>query len=250
MSKERSSAFGTCGIWLLASRINHSCIGNCQRSFIGDMQIVRANKDLKAGTELVFPYQQPKPFDSYEEAQKRLSGWGFCCDCNLCRDKKATSGSTILKRQSIRRGLLKAVNGRANVNVAKMRQLLNQMEETYPSPSSLRLELWESQLLLGAQQLAAGKLDDAIILTVKGLEALGFGIVAYPPIGSGSKQQLKVKQWGQVNDHTPWAFANLFYAYKILAPELCATAKAYVETSYSIVVGEKETVWDTMSDLV
>lgn len=43
------------GVWILASYINHSCLGNCCRSFIGAMQIVRATEDLPPGTELVFP---------------------------------------------------------------------------------------------------------------------------------------------------------------------------------------------------
>jgi len=42
------------GIWIISSYINHSCISNCRRSFIGDMQIIRATQDLHADTELVF----------------------------------------------------------------------------------------------------------------------------------------------------------------------------------------------------
>lgn len=249
-NREGTRNFENYGIWLLASRMNHSCIGNCRRSFIGDMQIVRANKHLEAGTELMFPYMEPNPFDSYDEAQKNIGGWRLSCHCSLCQDRKATSESTIAKRKFIGRGLFRALNSRGKVSVAETRQLLNRMEETYPSPNSLRLELWEAQHTLGTQQLAAGKLQDAIILTVKSLESLGFSIVACPPIGSGSKRELKVKQWGQVNEFTPLAFANLLHAYKILAPELCEAAKVYIETAYSIVVGEKETVWDTMSGVV
>ena len=40
------------GIWLLASLVNHSGVANCIRSFVGDMQIIRATKDLAANTEL------------------------------------------------------------------------------------------------------------------------------------------------------------------------------------------------------
>lgn len=49
----------SCGIWINASYINHSCINNCHRTFIGDVMIVRATKDLKANTELRFCYQPP-----------------------------------------------------------------------------------------------------------------------------------------------------------------------------------------------
>jgi SET domain-containing protein len=46
--------FHSCGVWPLASYINHSCFSNVRRSFIGDMMIVRATQDLRANTELLF----------------------------------------------------------------------------------------------------------------------------------------------------------------------------------------------------
>lgn len=46
--------YSTCGIWPIASRINHACLSNCRRSFIGNMLLVRATRDMDAGTELFF----------------------------------------------------------------------------------------------------------------------------------------------------------------------------------------------------
>lgn len=45
-TEERVQDSSICGVWVLAARINHSCIGNCSRSFIGDMQIIHATCDL------------------------------------------------------------------------------------------------------------------------------------------------------------------------------------------------------------
>ncbi|KFY88611.1 hypothetical protein V500_06244 [Pseudogymnoascus sp. VKM F-4518 (FW-2643)] len=56
---EPESAFHSTGIWIQASYINHSCTSNARRSFIGDMMIVRATRDLKKGTELSFWYHCP-----------------------------------------------------------------------------------------------------------------------------------------------------------------------------------------------
>jgi len=39
------------GLWLLASDMNHSCVLNTQRSFVGDKMFVRAGSDLAAGIE-------------------------------------------------------------------------------------------------------------------------------------------------------------------------------------------------------
>ena len=52
--QERQKHHHTTGIFLKASLINHSCHNNARRSFIGDMIIVRAAKDIPADTEISF----------------------------------------------------------------------------------------------------------------------------------------------------------------------------------------------------
>jgi hypothetical protein len=47
------------GIWLKASKVNHSCMANCKRSFIRDLQIIRVTQDILANTELFFWYREP-----------------------------------------------------------------------------------------------------------------------------------------------------------------------------------------------
>jgi hypothetical protein len=67
----KEANFYSCGIWINASYINHSCLGNVRRSFIGDMMIVRAAKDMAACTELMFPYKTPEGiYDSSKVRQK------------------------------------------------------------------------------------------------------------------------------------------------------------------------------------
>ncbi|KAL8687450.1 MAG: hypothetical protein Q9224_005149, partial [Gallowayella concinna] len=44
------------GVWLLASRFNHSCLPNVSRAFIGDIIILRASTDIPANTELFINY--------------------------------------------------------------------------------------------------------------------------------------------------------------------------------------------------
>lgn len=244
-------SYTTCGTWLLASRINHSCVGNCRRSFIGDMQIIRATSDLPADTELFHCYRPPLPLESYEEAQKHLSNWGFTCGCDLCMARKATPSTAIQRRKAIYRKLNTVMNGSAATNVSAALRLLKQLEETYPETeaNAVRLELWDPYFALGATLLSTGKPADAVKMIIKGFESLGYSITACPPIGDAKPAQLEVKQWGLSNDYTIWAFLNLFRAYKTLAPELCATAKRYVEDAYSMVVGEKETIYDELPEL-
>lgn len=234
---------------MLASRINHSCLSNCHRSFVGDMQIVRAARNMEAATELLFCYQQPMPFESYDEAQKKLDNWSFVCHCQLCRERKETTRLALQRRKAAYTSLQRYLNGPRGTDVAKALKGIESMAETYALTNTIRLELWDPYFALGASLLLAGKAADAVKMTIKGLEALGYSITSSPPIGDAKHPKLEVKSWGQTNDYTPWAFLNLFKAYKTLAPGLCAAAKLLVETSYSIVVGENDTVLDIFPEL-
>ena len=71
------------GIWARASLLNHSCIANCARSFIGDVMILRATCDIPVGTELTHQYTSPEA--SFTARQDVFSGnWKFECECALC----------------------------------------------------------------------------------------------------------------------------------------------------------------------
>uniref|UniRef100_A0A0C4E007 SET domain-containing protein n=2 Tax=Magnaporthiopsis poae (strain ATCC 64411 / 73-15) TaxID=644358 RepID=A0A0C4E007_MAGP6 len=94
---KKSSDRLTCGFWIHASYINHSCIESCSRSYIGDVQIIRASRDLEPGTELVFRYSTTTDHtDTYAETQAKLRHWGFECGCAMCIDKKSSPSSSSL----------------------------------------------------------------------------------------------------------------------------------------------------------
>ncbi|KAF7554291.1 hypothetical protein G7Z17_g3039 [Cylindrodendrum hubeiense] len=247
----KQTSHTTSGIWLLASRINHSCVTNCRRAFIGDMQIVRATKDLEAGTELLFYYKPASPLDSYEETQKSLSHWGFTCSCNLCTEKKSIPENTLQRRKSLCAKLKIALQSRRGTDTSKVQRLFEQLEETYPETTANagRMELWDPCFALGDTLLEGGKPEDAIIMITKGFEALGYLITAYPASGGMERPQLEVKQWGRVTEYVPIAFLTLFMAYARLSPELCMIAKKYIEISYCVVVGERDTVCDVFAEL-
>lgn len=71
------------GLWVRAARINHSCVPNTDKEFIGDMMLVRAKRPISAGEELLHSYVDEKM--RYMERQGALmTTWGFECDCGLC----------------------------------------------------------------------------------------------------------------------------------------------------------------------
>ncbi|KAI1068277.1 hypothetical protein LB507_004252 [Fusarium sp. FIESC RH6] len=243
MTGGKDFEYTTSGIWLLASRINHSCVGNCRRSFIGDMQIVRATRDLAADTELFFSYRLPVPFESYQEAQKGFKNWGFTCACELCLRKKATSKSVLQKRKVLADDLQRLVPHLDSGNGAKSIRLIKALEKTYPSNNdcAFRLELCGPYFALGNHLLENNQLNDAAKMILKGLEALGHSIIACPPNDISDRPRLEIERWGVASDAAPWAFHNLANVYRQLAPELCLAAEHYAEVSYAMVVGEKET---------
>jgi hypothetical protein len=79
-AKERSISTG---LWIHVANANHACLSNAWRSFLGDMIILRAARDIKNGEEITLCYQKPAPL--LEDRQKTLSdSWGFRCNCLLC----------------------------------------------------------------------------------------------------------------------------------------------------------------------
>lgn len=46
-------------MWIKASYINHARVSNAFRSFIGDLMIMHAMKDVAKGTEITMPYRTP-----------------------------------------------------------------------------------------------------------------------------------------------------------------------------------------------
>lgn len=231
-------------------------MSNTRRSFIGDMQIVRATRDLEAGSELFFWYQSPHEFDSYDEAQKRLDNWGFNCDCALCLERKTTPKSVLLKRTSLWEDLKRFMGSDTQaINIPKAQRTLDKINQTYSTaardPGGIRLELWDPCFALGRVLLATERAPEAIEMTLKGLEALGFVISASLPgvDPKSSKPELHIRQWGIANPFSVNAFLTLHEAYKRITPQLSAVARIYMEVAYSMVMGEKETILDTFPEI-
>ncbi|KLO95029.1 Uncharacterized protein LW93_3727 [Fusarium fujikuroi] len=194
-----NTKFLTSGIWLLASRINHSCVSNCRRSFIGDMQIIRATQDMSAGTELLLSYRAPCSFESYEEVQHHLSRWGFKCACDLCKSRSKEDKKVLEKRSNIYGEALDLLKTEVlQFNFDRTRTLLKKMENTYKGKSSNKVRLELSELCFGMCDWYTESVMpvDFVKTTMKSLESLGFVIVAYIPGQKPDDIRFQVKKWG------------------------------------------------------
>ena len=126
------------GIWITASYINHACDGNADRSFIGDLMIIRATKDIDKATEITMPYRAAE-FDHIETRKALQKGWKFNCDCDLCVVEQKTGGSQLSRRrqllketEDLLKNNLQSATVRPNKNtVAKAQKLYSQLESIY-----------------------------------------------------------------------------------------------------------------------
>lgn len=229
----------TCGIWCLASHINHSCVSNCHRAFIGDVQIVRVSQDLDANTELVFQYQQTTGLQTYNQTQRRLGNWGFECTCKLCLEKKFTPDKMLKKRQNLSLEFQTALWA---TQFARAKTLLKQISKTYSARKGVpHLELSIEYLQMGTILYEAkDNLTESISFVLKSLEALGYNIVACPPGNTSNEPVFEVTAWGQSHEHVVMSFLVLARVYKTVAPQLCTAARRCAEMAYTMNYGEKE----------
>lgn len=245
--------FLTSGIWLLASRINHSCVSNCRHSFIGDMQIIRDTQDMSAGTELLLSYRAPCSFESYEEVQHHLSRWGFKCACDLCKSRSKEDKNVLEKRSNIygeALDLLKTEVLQFNFDIA--RTLLKKMENTYKRKSTNKVRLELSEICFGMCDRYTESVMpvDFVKTTVKSLESLGFVIVAYIPGQKPDNFRFQVKKWGMSANYVVYLFLNLAELYGQVSRQLSIYVYNYAIISYKMLVGEVASMGRLLSDVV
>ncbi|KAF2280773.1 SET domain-containing protein [Westerdykella ornata] len=131
------------GFWLHASYLNHSCLPNTVRTFIGDVHFLRATRDIDAGEELTQQYISPEI--DIEDRQRAFEGtWGFRCDCKLCEVDGSISAEK--RRQRLERfAELKAVvmklgeRGTTITSIKKIARGLRELETLYSAPQEENL---------------------------------------------------------------------------------------------------------------
>jgi hypothetical protein len=92
----RNASTGLC-TW--AAYINHSCVPNTSKDFVGDLMVLRATRPLKAGEEVFFSYDENSDYDARQAAL--MTTWGFECNCPLCSAEKADDPAVRKKRAEL-----------------------------------------------------------------------------------------------------------------------------------------------------
>lgn len=168
------------GLWIKASYMNHTCVPNTQRSFIGDIMVIRAGSDLKAGTELKHSYVDISK--KYAERQIELQGYGFQCDCSLCSAWMSTSPKKRKKRENTRNFIRDRVVSPVPTELSDFFRLLDNLEGTYIHPATEEPRI-ETVLLLMKLITNFSSEDQswgAFWMVYMLLDNLGFKFVAWP----------------------------------------------------------------------
>ncbi|KAH8799851.1 TPR domain protein [Xylogone sp. PMI_703] len=242
---QESAAFHSCGIWPMASYINHSCYSNCRRAFIGDMMFVYATQDLAADTEIAFWYQIPTG-TNFNERKKKLANWNFTCECVICQDERATDQATLAKRKRLRTQSTAYLKSRNRANITKLETAIANLKATYSRPAAdvPHLAIWDMQLYLSQIYMESRKVTKAIDLGLGMLESLGY-VIDGGRVPRTSNALITIRKWGLMVESVIKCWVILGDAYEIVAPDLQIQAEQYAKLSYKVCVGEDETFEET-----
>ena len=122
------------GLWIRASYINHSCIPNAKKDFIGDLILFRATRSITAGEEITHAYDESSDYEVRKAAIKRT--WDFECQCPLCLIEEQESDDVRYRRREAEekaRQFLESNDpaGASGIMVRKANILRQALNETY-----------------------------------------------------------------------------------------------------------------------
>ena len=233
----------TTGLWITASYVNHSCDSTCSRSFIGDVQIVRAARDMPAGTELTFSYitrDEPAVMNNILK-----EGWDFECDCCICEDDRATSSTVTAQRAK----LIKSFDA-PNASSKRKTDINTQLNRTYQHPPIQVpiAEMWDLHFSLVEGSAKKGEPEKVVEYVLAAFESLGFVIEGARTTPVPGKK-LIVKKWGAPHIGATSAFLSLRNVYKLFElTELAEQAKEYARISWMLIAGDDTTfIYDNPS---
>ncbi|RPA91728.1 hypothetical protein L873DRAFT_1751528 [Choiromyces venosus 120613-1] len=233
------------GIWIMPSYMNHSCWPNSVRSFLGDLLIVRAARDIPEGEEITTDYLQSE--SRVEKRQKLFrSQWAFECQCTLCEIETAESDEVKNKREElVQKALkfkvyLKQSLTKVGEGIEPMIKLVKGIEATYSKPEFLypRVPLISPTHILHTFLVRKERPPDVLALAKGALNGLGFKI----QLKAG---KLVIERYGYLQ----FRIINLFI-HVITAAAMCdqlLTAMLWRDLTikvYEVVAGERESFFD------
>ncbi|EON63747.1 hypothetical protein W97_02975 [Coniosporium apollinis CBS 100218] len=133
---EESARNASTGLWIRAAYINHSCIANLGREFVGDVMVLRATQPITAGEEIFISYDESSDYDARKTAL--MTTWGFECNCALCAAERADNPAVRKKRWELANEVDVFVQreywaNAKRLTIAKARRLARAIDDMYDS---------------------------------------------------------------------------------------------------------------------
>ncbi|GKT89204.1 TPR domain-containing protein (tetratricopeptide) [Colletotrichum tofieldiae] len=141
------------GLWVWAAYINHSCIANAKKEYVGDLMVLRALRPIKKGEEIFHSYDESADYEARQRAL--MTTWGFECSCALCAAEKTDDDKLRKKRYSLANDADDFVNtthwtNAKRIAIAQARRLAREIDATYeekkyegvPRLASERIREW------------------------------------------------------------------------------------------------------------
>lgn len=122
------------GLWIHAAYINHSCVPNAKKEYLGDLMLLRATRAIAKGEEIFHAYDESPDYDARQKAL--VTTWGFECTCGLCEAEKGDDPKARKKRAELVKEAEEFVqrenwNGAKRLTIVKAQRLARAIEETY-----------------------------------------------------------------------------------------------------------------------
>ncbi|KAG7406096.1 Histone-lysine N-methyltransferase ASHR1 [Fusarium oxysporum f. sp. rapae] len=126
------------GLWIRASYINHSCIPNAKKDFVGDLIVFRAMRRITAGEEITHSYYESSDYESRETNIQRT--WNFKCRCQLCLVEGAENKGIRERRRQAEEKVnnfaeANSPYGASRIMVIRAKMLRQTLNETYDEKS-------------------------------------------------------------------------------------------------------------------
>jgi len=239
------------GLWIMPSYINHSCWPNSVRSFLGDLLIVRAARDIREGEEITINYLENE--SSVQERQKSFySGWDFNCKCTLCEIETAEQQGVRDKRQELVEKArkfevyLKQSIEKTNSGIAPMITLIRGIEATYTKPEFIqpRVPLLTPTHILQTFLVRAERPPDVFLLAKEALNGLGFKITI-----NGGK--VVIERYGWMCYPVMNLFVHVITAGAMMGDLWTATLwRNAAAKVYEVLAGERESFFDVFGRVI
>ncbi|KAJ4319085.1 hypothetical protein N0V84_006539 [Fusarium piperis] len=122
------------GLWIRASYMNHSCVPNAKKDYIGDLMIVRATCRIVAREEILQSYDASTDYDTRTDSLERT--WGFKCKCTLCLAEEADGPALRKMRKELEDKASSFIKrekpaGASKRLISKAKRLQKGIDETY-----------------------------------------------------------------------------------------------------------------------